>query len=85
MENFKNELPDLKGYCKESQEKYIENMTKRKESLLEATEKLNEKITGQQKKNLSLDDRLEQAKKKLAEKKPQEKEYTQELKHSHGR
>ena len=42
--------------------------------------------TGQQKKeSLSLDNRLEQAKKKLEEMKPQAKEHTQELKFSHGR
>ncbi|GEM_PF-578855 len=79
----KDEIPNLQGYSKESQEKYVDTMAKRKECLLEATEKLNKRITGQQKKE-SLDQRIDRVKKTL-EQKPQSKEHTQEIKHSRSR
>lgn len=58
IKSFKEEISTMKGYSKESQEAYISNLTKRKDHLLKAIEKLSAP-----KKNL--EQRLEDAKKKL--------------------
>lgn len=55
INSFKKEIPHLQGHTRESQEKYIEVMTKRREFLLQSTEKLNERISIDPKKKHALD------------------------------
>ncbi len=55
IDSTKKEIPYLHGYARESQEKYIDVVAKRKEYLVQSTEKLNERISIEQKKKYVLD------------------------------
>jgi len=55
IDSIKKEIPHLQGYASVSQEKYFDVMTKRREFLLQSTEKLNERISIDPKKKYALD------------------------------
>lgn len=55
IDSIKEETAHLHGYIRELQEKYIDVMAKRKEYLLQSTNKLNERISIEPKKKYTLD------------------------------